>query len=367
MRLVPLALVAATAAAAPAAHAKPIQLGAVFSLTGAAEAYSTQQANGARLAVAQINRSGMLKRRLALRVLDDGSDAETASQHFGRLIHDGAAALLGPTLSTAAVRADAVAQNLGVPVVGVSNTADGITEIGNFVFRNSLPERVVQPRTIALTKSALGYSRAAIVWATPDVYSQTGHDVFAAALKDEGVTIAADSAFASADPEAYKAAVDAAAAAGPQALVISALAPDVAKVMRYARTLPALADVPFIGGNAFNAPGLAVAAEGAAEGAISGAAWIASQRTPGNRAFVKAYTRRFGIAPDQFAAQAFAGVKLIAEAIRRKGARPSAIRRGLAGIRKLPTILGRFSFTAGREPVYAPHVVRIKGIGYEPF
>lgn len=366
MRLVAAAL-GSLVIAAPAVAAKPIRIGAVFSLTGAAEAYSRQQQQGAQLAIAHVNRSGALKRRLTLRVLDDGSDAATATRHFGELIDSGVVALLGPTLSTAALQADRVAQEQGIPVLGVSNTAAGITAIGEFVFRDSLPEAAVQPQTIRVTQDALGYTRAAIVWATPDAYSQTGHDVFAAALAAEGVSIAADASFASADPEAYRAAVDQAAAAQPQALVISALAPDVAKVMRYARSLPALADVPFIGGNAFNAPGLAAAASGAAEGAICGAAWIASRRTPGNRAFVRAFRKRYGSEPDQFAAQAYTGVHLLAEAIRREGARPSAIRRGLAGIRKLPTILGRFSFTADREPVYDPVVVRITGTGYEPF
>lgn len=368
MRAFTLACLACALLCPAGAAAKPVVLGAAFSATGAAAAYGTSQARGARLAVRDVNASGALKRKLALRVVDDASDAATATERFTALIDGGAVALLGPTLSGPALQADRVAQERGVPVLGVSNTVDGITEIGRFVFRNSLPERAVQPRTIAASHRRLGYASAAVVWTTPDAYSQAGHDVFVSALADEGVALVADAPFASADPEAYRAAVDAAAAANPQALVISALAPDVAKVMRYARTLPALAEVPFIGGNAFNTPGLAAQAGAAAEGAISGAAWIASRRTAGNRAFVKAFAKRFGTAPDQFAAQAYAGVKLIAEAIRReRSAKPSRIRRGLAGIRSFPTILGRFSFTAGREPVYDPVIVRIEGSGYAGF
>ncbi|MCW2991196.1 MAG: ABC-type branched-chain amino acid transport system, outer-rane component [Solirubrobacterales bacterium] len=364
MRLPAVVLLACLAPCASAAAA-PIELGAVFSSTGAAGAYGQSQTRGARLAVADVNRSRALPRRLTLRVLDDASDPAHATAAFGTLIEEGAAALLGPTLSGSALKADPVAQESGVPVLGVSNTVDGITEIGNFVFRNSLAERVVQPRTIAVSLQRLGYSRAAIVWATPDAYSQASHDVFATALAGQHVALVADAPFASSDPEGYRAAVDAAAAAAPDALVISALAPDVAKVMAYARTLPALASVPFIGGNSFNTPGLAAQAGAAAEGAIAGAAWIASRRTPGNAAFVTAFTKRYGHAPDQFAAQAYAGVRLIARAIAREGsAARSRIRHGLAGLRGVPTVLGRFSFTKGREPLYTPVVVRIQGAGY---
>jgi branched-chain amino acid transport system substrate-binding protein len=250
--------------------------------------------------------------------------------------------------------------------MGVSNTIDGITEIGDYVFRDSLPESTVQPRTLAAVHAKLGARRAAIVWATPDAYSQAAHDVFARSLGEQGFALAADASFASADPDAYRAAVDTAAAAQPDSLIIAALAPDVARVMAYARTLPALATVPFVGGNSFNTPGLAAQAGAAAQGAIAGAAWIASRRTPGNAAFVKAFAQRYGHPPDQFAAQAYAGVQLIAEAIRREGASRKGIRRGLAGIRHRPTILGRFSFTAAREPLYNPIVVKISGSGYVP-
>ncbi|MFL5847213.1 MAG: ABC transporter substrate-binding protein [Solirubrobacteraceae bacterium] len=362
MRLLPIALVLLLVPAG--AQAKPIRLGAVFSTSGAAAAYGASQVQGARLAVADVNRAGTLERRLTVRMLDDGSDPARATAAFGTLIDGGAAALLGPTLSGAALQADVLAQQRRVPVMGVSNTIDGITEIGRYVFRDSLPESTVQPLTLARVHAKLGSVRVAIVWATPDAYSQAAHDVFLGALGQQGYTLAADVSFPSADPDAHRAAVDQAAAAHPDSLIIAALAPDVARVMTYARTLPALAGVPFIGGNSFNTPGLAAQAGAAAEGAVAGAAWIASRRTPGNRAFVKAFTARYGHAPDQFAAQAYAGVRLIAAAIGRRGASRDAIRRGLAGLRKVPSVLGTFSFTAGREPVYDPVVVRIAGNGF---
>lgn len=354
---------AAPAAARAALPAGPVKIGAVWSLTGAGRQYGLPQPLGARLAAEQVNASGRLgAARLVLAERDDRSDADRAAALFGRLIDGGAVALLGPTLSNSALTADRVAQRRGVPVLAVSNTGDGVLGIGDFVFRDSLSERAVQPATVRVSHRRLGYRRAAIVWATPDAYSRTGRNVFRAALRRQrGVRIVADRAFASNRAGAYRAALRAIARRRPDALFVSALAPDAAKVMRAARRIPALRRVPFIGGNAFNAPGLLKQAGHAAEGAISGSAWIATEPTPGNAAFVRAFRARWHRAPDQFSAQSYAGVMLLAEAIRRAGSTdPHAIRDALAGLRGVDTVLGRFSFGTDREPRYHPVVQQVR-------
>lgn len=355
------------AAASAALPAGDIPIGAAFSATGQGATYGGQQADAARLAVEEVNASGVLgPARLVLDVRDDGSSPRTATAAFTALIDGGAVALLGPTLSTSALAADRVAQARGVPVVSVSNTGDGVLDIGDFVFRDSLSERAVQPRTVAVTHRRLRYRRAAIIWATPDAYSKTGHDVFREALEGtRGVRIVADRSFASDRRRGYRRALRRVARQRPDALFISALAPDAVKVMKAARRIQALRAVPFIGGNAFNAPGLIEQGGPAAQGAISGAAWIASEDTPGNARFVADFTARFGRAPDQFAAQSFTGVMLLAEAIRRVGSTdPRAVRDALAGLRDVDTVLGRFSFGPDREPQYRPVVQQIRGSGY---
>ena len=43
-----------------------------------------------------------------------------------------------------------------MPVLAISNTISGITEIGNFIFRDSLTENVVIPHTVKVAKEKLG-------------------------------------------------------------------------------------------------------------------------------------------------------------------------------------------------------------------
>jgi branched-chain amino acid transport system substrate-binding protein len=357
------ALLAAFPAAAGAAPAMPLPMhvGAVFSQTGAGAAYGTSQVNGAQLAIDEVNQVAGQATVITLDLRDDASDPAEAKDAFTSLIGDGAIALLGPTLSGSALVADPVAQAASVPVVGVSNTIDGITDIGTYVFRNSLPESVVQPQTVKVAKKRLHLKRVAIVWASPDTYSSASNKVFKAALKKNHVKVTVDRSFASTSSASLRRALDAAARTKPDALVVSALQADAVKAIVGARKRKALNKVPLIGGNALNSPTLYAQTKGAAQGAISGTAWLAGRPGAGSAGFVKAYRARYHVAPDQFAAQAYAGVLLLADARLRAGQLTGpALRNALAATRKLPSILGTFSFDSHREPQYHPVVVQLR-------
>ena len=83
-----------------------------------------------------------------------------------------------------AFAADPVAQENGTPVLGVSNTAAGITDMGEFVFRNSLPESAVIPGVVSQATEALGLTTAGIIYANvDDSWLERMHT----ALGDEGL------------------------------------------------------------------------------------------------------------------------------------------------------------------------------------
>ena len=66
--------------------------------------------------------------------------------------------------------------------------------------------------------------------------------------------------------------------------------------------------------------------------------------------------------PDQFAAQAYTGVLVIAEAIKlagQKGGRDD-IKAGFAKVKDLPTPLGNFSFLENRDGDHEPAVQVVK-------
>ena len=73
-------------------------------------------------------------------------------------------AILGPTLSSEALKADPLAQQAGIPVLATCNTAKGITAMGNYIFRLSLGEADVIPLTIKTAQKHLHFKKVAIIY-----------------------------------------------------------------------------------------------------------------------------------------------------------------------------------------------------------
>ena len=106
-----------------------VRIGAALSLTGSAEMLGVAQRNGIKLAQDEINTNHVLgETRLEVVVQDDASDREQASTVFQRFIENGhVVAIMGPTLSDAALSVDPMAQQAGIPVLAVSNSVGGLT------------------------------------------------------------------------------------------------------------------------------------------------------------------------------------------------------------------------------------------------
>ncbi|HMK34157.1 MAG TPA: ABC transporter substrate-binding protein [Desulfomonilaceae bacterium] len=346
-----------------------IPMGAVWSLTGDAAVYGPSQKNASLMAVDEINKSGMLGgAKIKLIIEDDRSTKEGAIAAFENLIKkDKVIAILGPTLSNSAKAADPIAQESKVIVLGVSNTAGGIVEIGDFIFRDSLPESAVQPNTVQKTMDKLGYKKVAVMYGDDDVFTKGGYDVFKKVLEEKGIQVLTTETFKKKDTD-FSAQLTKIKGLNPDQIIVSALAEEAAGIMSQGRQLGIAESVHFIGGNGFNSPKLAQLAGQFAEGAISGAAWFIGNDTPGNKAFVEAYTSRYGTNPDQFAAQAYAGVYILAHAVKTANSSDSkAMRDALAAIRDLDTVLGKFSFNEKRDPVHPPIVQIIKNGKFELF
>jgi branched-chain amino acid transport system substrate-binding protein len=345
------------------AAGKEAKIGLAFSMTGAAAGYGSTQKNGVQLAVDEINAAAGANGLKLIPVFDD--DASTPQQGinvFNKFINaDKVSMIIGPTLSNTAQVTDRIAQQAGVPVLGISNTAAGITEIGDFIFRDSLTEMVVIPNTIKVAKGKLKISKVALFYGNDDAFTKSGYEAFKKTLLDNGITILTEQTFAKGDRD-FSPQLTQIKSMNPDAIVVSALVEEASGIVSQARKLDIPKTVPIIGGNGFNSPGLMKNAGDAAEGVIVGAAWNASAATPLNRKFVEAYKGRFGALPDQFAAQAYAGVFIAHQAIS-KAPSPDdhkAIRDALVQIKGMDTVLGPFSFTAGRDADYVPVVQIVK-------
>jgi branched-chain amino acid transport system substrate-binding protein len=338
-------------------------------MTQAAAVYGATQKNGVLLAMDELNESNAAGVKLEVLVEDDASDKTQGINVFNKFINqDKVVAIIGPTLSNTAQAADPSAQQAKVPVLGVSNTTPtGITDIGDYIFRDSLTEAQVIPQTIKAVKGKLNLSKAAIIYGNDDAFTKGGYDEFKKALQANGVQITSEQTFAKGDKD-FSAQLTVIKGTNPEAIVVSALAEEGASILQQGRRLGVDAKVPFVGGNGLNSPAVIKNAGGAAEGTIVGAAWNQASTSPKSQDFIKKYQAKFNSAPDQFAAQAYAGMYILAEALKRAGGTDRAkLRDALAGIKDLDTVLGKFSFTAQRDADHPAVIQVVKGDKFDVY
>lgn len=346
-------------AAQPAAPSGAV-IGVAISLTGAAASYGAQQRAGVEAAADEINQSGTLPMKIDLRIEDDGSSKEQGITVFQKFINrDQVSAIIGPTLSNTASAADPLAQQAGVPVLAVSNTAaKGITDIGSYIWRDSLTEGQVIPGAFRKAKQKLGFKTAGVLYGNDDVFTKAGYDVMQKTLGELAVKVLDTQTFAKPDRD-FHAQLTALIAQKPDVLVVSALADNAAAIVAQARQLGWTG--PILGGNGFNSPAFIKNAGPAAEGVMVGTSWNSLSKDPANQQFLAALQKR-NVNPDQFSAQAYTGVYILAEAIRRAGGKSGRadIENGLALVKDLDTPLGRFSFTPSRDAQHEPSVQEVK-------
>jgi branched-chain amino acid transport system substrate-binding protein len=342
-----------------------VTIGGVFGLSGPISVYGGSQNQAVTLALEEINEAEYLGEGVTLEIIVEDAPTESGEQPsinaMTKLVEeDGVVAVLGPTLSNQAFAADPIAQENGIPVMGVSNTAGGITDMGDYVFRDSLPESSVIPGTIAQATEILGLESVGVLYGNDDDFTVSGYEVFVEALEENGVEIAAEETFAKGDVD-FNAQLTNLLADEPDAIIVSALAAEAVQIIVQARDLGF--EGAIIGGNGFNSPAVIDQSGEDAEGVIVGAAWNIASPNPFSVAFTEAYTEAYELAPDQFATQAYTGAWLIATAIRcADSTEGAAVRDALAAITEFKSPLGSFSFDEDRNPVHEP-VVQIVADG----
>lgn len=346
---------AGTGAGADCVIGTPVKVGIVLSLTGPAAFAGTYQQQGLELAFEEINAKRGVDYEIVLE--DDKTSPDEGVAVYGKLIDtDKVSVIVGPTLSSVAFTAFSDAQEAGVPALGISTTAEGIPELGDYIFRNSLSELNALNASIPAAVEALHLKTVAILHDDVDEFTQSAYTTMKEALEGLGIEIVGDEEFATTDTT-FTEQLNHVKNAIPDAVVLSALPGATLPLVKEARELGITA--PIVGGNAFNSPVMVGALGPAAEGLIVGGAWSSALKSEGNEQFVTAFTQRYGRAPDQFAAQAYTAAQLIDVAVRADcDASREAVKDNLGQILEQETVLGTLSIDENGE-VYQDPVVQI--------
>jgi branched-chain amino acid transport system substrate-binding protein len=351
-----------------------ITFGAVYSSTGAGNAYGPQSILGAKLAASQINAAGGIRgAKVQLVFRDDGSVPANAAAVTGQLITgQKVLALLGPSLSNTAAAAHAVADQEKTVMMATSNVGPGIVGDCSFpcswIFRDSLGDDSAIPANIAAYAQSAHPSTAAILYpATGDTLGLDQTQIAQQALPLNHIGLVASVGYPT-DGTSLAPAVAQAISAHPDLLFVGGSASaSLVGIIQTARQQGFLGQI--LGGNTFNSSAVANGVGASGIGAQSAAAWYEGNAFPANTNFVKSYENAYHQTPDQFAAQAYTGVQLFATAAAQAqlgftnvAADRQHFMTALEGV-KIQTALGPFSFTPGHDVQQPIWIVQMNGQG----
>jgi len=355
---------------------KTIKLGAVLSITGAGGVYGPQSRDGMMLAVKQINASGGIKgAKIDLTVEDDASDKAQSAQKAQTLIQENQVmALLGPTLSNSAVAVHPLAESLKTPIVAVSTTGIHIvpdckfpdTTPCKYVFRDSLGEETAIPDNIKASAEDQHPKTGVLLVAQDDKFSSDGGKIVQNTVAQYNIQLLKVIPFSKTDAD-LSPYVTQAVGLKPDVIFITSLGGIPAKIMTSARNQGWQGQ--FLGGNGFNTATVSKQAGAAGKGARSASAWYIGNTFPTNKDFVDAYKKEYGKDPDQFAAQGFTGIQIIADAAKRANLTFSdlpgdrdKLRSALESV-NIQTPLGPFQFTSNHDVKQTVWVIQMDGAG----
>ena len=334
-----------------------ITIGVVLPVTGRlASAFGVPIGTGFELALEEINSSQLGGRNIKFIIEDDQSTVEGAIDAYNKLIHqDGVPVILGPATSTQTQETFPIAQENGVVGFSPTSAARGLSAIGDFVFRATITTDILIPNGIETTAAKLGYNTAATMYDESDLFSTDSDEAVKEALAANGVEVLITETFQGGDTD-FTAQLTRIRDANPDIIFISSLAPDKPRIMIQGRQLGIPNSVPFVMRTLTIAD--VQAAGDAAEGAITFVAWASAVDIPENQAFVQNYSAKYGVEPNNYAARAYAGLHILAEAIANARSTDSiGIRDALANITDFDTVFGKFSFNEVGDAVYDPKIL----------
>lgn len=340
------------------------KIGVVAYMTGSGAAYGEAITNGFKLAQKEINEQGDVNIELVTE--DSAGKQEQALSAGKKLMSDqDIVALLGPTLSTEFQVVAPEADMSGISIMGTSTTAEGIPQIGNYVFRNSIPEALAIPAAMEKVVAKTKAKKVAIIYGNDDVFTKSGYDTMKKEAEKMSLEVVTTETFQKGQSD-YNAQLTKIKSKKPDFILASALYNEGAVIMDQARKMGI--DVPFVGGNGFNSPQVIEIAGDAANGLVVATPWFGDSTDQKVVDFNKKFKDEYGKLPDQFAAQAYDALYIYADALKRAGqADREAFHKALAKTKDFNGILGRFSFDKEGDVVMEPKVVEIKDGKFKEF
>src|SRR5919199_1297554 len=304
-----------TTSSSNASVGSSIPIGIAVAQTSNVALLGQEEVIGAKIAEQYFNKKGGVNGTpIKLVFQDTAGDEQGAINAFNTLItQDQVVGIVGPTLSQQAFAADPIAERSKVPVLGPSNTAKGIPQIGEYISRVSAPVAVVAPNAV---KQALQINpqikKVAVLYAQNDAFSKSETETFQQNVKDQKLELVTVQKFQTTDTDFQTQATNAI-NLKPDLIIISGLASDGGNLIKQLRQLGYKGLI--IGGNGLNTSNLFPVCQTQCNDVLIAQAYSPELSNEINKEFRDSYKSQNKKEPPQFSAQAFTGVQVFVEAL----------------------------------------------------
>jgi branched-chain amino acid transport system substrate-binding protein len=338
------------------AQASTIKIGMCVPVTGPAAEQGLWAQNGAKLALAAVNKAGVLGKQVELVIEDDQTTNPGIVLAFSKLAaQSDIVGFLGSVRSTQIHAMAPDVLKLGKPVM-IGGTDPTLTHMNNpwlFRFR---PNDSYSGRVIAdFGVNTLGKKKWAIVHST-DAFGTAGGKALSAALEKLGAPAVLDQGYANQSQD-FTPVVLAVKQSGADVLgTYFTFENDLGIFARQLRQLGVT--IPWVGSpTTVNVSAIKLA--GPTLYGTYGVADYAEESNETSKTFGKAYREAYKTAPDLQSAWTYDAITVLSAAINKAGSTdPGRIREAILGLKKFPGAEGEYNFDPNGDGLHGYNVVR---------
>ncbi len=347
---------AASAAASTAASTSPgpggtIKIGGGFALTGDEASLDVPAANGAKLAVKEINAAGgVLGRQLELIIHDSQYKPDVTAQTAKQFVEqDKVPLFIGYTDTDSVIAAGPTMQAAKIPFITVGATSPKIPkQIGDMMFLACFGDNVQAAAGAEFAFKKFG-KNAYLLWDKGVEYTTLLGGYFKSRFTELGGTLLLEDSYGDKETNfSSQIAKVKALPTKPDFYYVAAMPYNVGPVVKQFRDAGITG--PIVGGDGYDTPDLVKVAGAAANNVFfsTHALMDATGGTDGIKKFIAAYKTEYGHEPENaFAALGYDTVYLLADAVKRAGGTDSAaVKAALEGTKDFKGITGAITFSA---------------------
>lgn len=328
-----------------------IKIGGGFALTGDESSLDLPAANGAKLAVKEINAAGgVLGKQIDFIVHDTKYDMSVTAQVAKQFVEqDKVVALIGFTDTDSVLASGPTIQAAGLPFITAGATSPKIpSQVGDMMFLACFGDNVQAAAGAEYSYKNFG-KNAYLLWDKGVEYTTLLGGYFKSRFTEMGGTIVLEDSYddKATDFSAQIAKVKAL-PQQPDFYYIAAMPYNVGPVVKQFRDAGLTG--PIVGGDGYDTPDILSVAGDAANGVwfSTHALMDSTGGTDGIKKFIAAYNKEYGHDPENaFAALGYDSVYLLVDAMKRAGSTDAqAIKKALEGTKGFAGITGSITFSA---------------------